>query len=116
MKVYFVDNPEQNENTINPQLFDGEIKYWKTNPTLSRGRTLAEHIKLYKEYKPYITELYIYDVKGFCGVSCDQCKMGSETGCYSVFRGDLRNPELYRIIIDSYEVRDEEIRKEFLSK
>ena len=29
MKIFFVDNPMQNENTIEPQLIDGEFIYWR---------------------------------------------------------------------------------------
>ena len=117
MEIYFVDDREQNEDTVNPQLFNGEVKYWKTSRRTCRFRTLSEHINYYKEFRPYVKEIYSYDIEGRCKIRCTQnCKVGTKTGCYVPLTNDIHNPKNYSIYIDSFEVFDEEIRKEYYGK
>ena len=114
MEVHFVDSSEQNENTLNPQLINGEVKHWKTTRRVSRYKKLSEHIKAYKELRPYIKELFIYDVEGILGILCDQdCKLGGKSGCFAGMNENKYDSKHYGIIINSFEVIDEEAREKY---
>jgi hypothetical protein len=76
MKIIYVENSVQNENTTHPQLIDGNIYFWKT-----------QFIKLPGSFKDMINKccnsikyLLIYDVITVDKYFCDQgCQPGE--GC-----------------------------------
>lgn len=68
MTIIHVDRPSQNEFTENPQLIDGEVKYWEVKGIKIKTRKLSEWIKEQEikvasdpKYKDVIG-LYLYDV------------------------------------------------------
>ena len=72
MKVIYVENSVQDENTKNPQLIDDNLYYWKTQLRKVRG-TFKEEILTLSEM-PYTKYLLIQDFiptdKGFCDQGC----------------------------------------------
>ena len=63
MKIIFVNQPMQDENTLEPQLINGEIKKWKVK---------GENLKINQTLKEFLTEKWIYvknkfgdEIKGF---------------------------------------------------
>ena len=68
MEVIFVNTPLQDENTINPQLINGEYPHWIVRSQMLRKneslRTfLTREFEYYnKKYPNTISGFYIYDV------------------------------------------------------
>ena len=79
MKVIYIDNKIQNEETENPQLIDGELYYWEVYPIRLRYDTLQEEISHMRKLGK-TKYLLIHEVRGVDKYFCDQgCKLGE--GC-----------------------------------
>ena len=69
MKIIYVNSPQQNESTPNPQIIDGKIPEWIVKShMLKLGQTLREFLEerwdyVIREYGEGIIEgFYLYDV------------------------------------------------------
>jgi hypothetical protein len=74
MKVVFVDEKDDS--------FSWEVVRYPF--------TFNEWVKHLKEYKPYITKIFVYDVQICKRFLCDQgCEMGY--GCFKEYREDIHS-------------------------
>jgi hypothetical protein len=66
MKIIFVNRPLQDENTLEPQVIDGQIYQWCVKSELSKlGETLQQFIerKLRLTKNKDVNAVFIYDVQ-----------------------------------------------------
>ena len=86
MKVIYIENSIQDENTENPELMDGVLYHWKTQPLKLRG-TFKEHIHLFSLRHPDVKYFLISDIHSTHKYFCDQgCKPGE--GCKKYYTED----------------------------
>ena len=82
MKIFFIDNPVQHENTIEPQLIDGRVVYWGVksecmgvNETLKEWLIRKEErIKVHPNYSS-VEGILIYDMQTITSTSSDESSM-----------------------------------------
>ena len=78
MKIFFIDNPVQHENTIEPQLIDGRVVYWtvvsecmKSEETLREWLIRKEErINTHPNYNS-VEGILIYDIQTVVSIPYD---------------------------------------------
>jgi len=82
MKIFFIDNPVQHKNTIEPQLIDGRVVHWivvsecmKANETLKEWLIRKkERINSHPNYSS-VEGILIYDIRSITSASSNESSM-----------------------------------------